>query len=136
MDLGSQIILFVCLYFLAFIYIRAFVGGFIHYTVNKSARKKRKKGQNFIEWLLYSRFRYDIPRIILILYFIIITIHPLGLILSPIIYLFDFLQQFNLIMVDFILYFDIIWFSILAIFFWKPNGPAYERWIQKGRRKK
>lgn len=60
------------LYPLAFAIIRSNISGILDYQLNRSAMKKRKKGETVKEWFLYSRFREEIPKAILVLYFAIL----------------------------------------------------------------
>ena len=46
-------------------------------TPHQHHEKKRKKDMTFMEWLLYARCRKEIPRVMLLLYFVIVVIHPL-----------------------------------------------------------
>ena len=70
MNFRRQIFVIVTSYLLSFLFIRGFLWGVKEYPLNNSARKKRKKGETFKEWFLYSRYRKEIPKILLILYLI------------------------------------------------------------------
>ena len=72
-------------FILSFVDLRFFFGGLIDYQINKSARKKRRQGMTFKEWLFYLRFRNEIPKVLLILYFTVLIVHPLILIFGSII---------------------------------------------------
>lgn len=65
----SYILLILALFLLTFCYLRSLYSCIIDYQVNNSARRKRRKGQTLIEWILYRRYRKEIPRILLITYF-------------------------------------------------------------------
>lgn len=134
MSLGGQIFVVIICYLLSFLYIRGFLEGIKYYQLNTSARKKRKKGQTFKEWLLYSRYREEIPKILLIGYFLIVAIHLLALISCIIFNLIKPLDGFGHILAKGILMFDGLWMIIIQLLFWQAKpGFKYERWIKKKR---
>ena len=108
-------------------------------SVEHQCHKKRNKGQTFKEWFLYSRYREEIPKILLILYFVVVAIHPLVLIFCVIFSFIKPLEWVGPVLAKGISAFDVIWILILHILFCqiKP-GYKYERWIErrKGNRKK
>ena len=122
-------------YFLSMLYIRRFLYGVKRYQLNLSACKKRKKGETFKEWLLYSRFKEEIPKILLVLYYIVLIIHPVGVIACA----FSRVLSLNIdrALAKFIAIFDLVWILLLMLLFWTPSGDdAYERWITKKRGQK
>lgn len=76
MNIQRQAALILICWGLAFFYIRWILAGIIAYQLNNSALKKRKKGMTFKERLLYSRYREEIPKLFLYLYFLIVIGHP------------------------------------------------------------
>ena len=132
MDLGGEIFVIVASYLLSFFSIRVFLWGVKEYPLNNSARKKRKKGETFKEWFLYSRYRKEIPKILLILYFVIVIIHPLILILCII---FNYIDPSNKIGPELargIFLFDGLWVVAIQLLFWQAKpGLKYERWLTK-----
>jgi len=76
---GFQVFVIIFSLLQGFWMIRCFLGGLIFYQLNKSAYKKRKKGQTLKESFLYSRFRGEIPKVFITLYFIYIIVHFLSL---------------------------------------------------------
>ena len=66
-------------FILSFVDLRFFFGGLIDYQINKSARKKRRQGMTFKEWLFYLRFRNEIPKVLLILYFTVLIVIYISL---------------------------------------------------------
>ena len=72
MSLSSQLFCVLASFLMAFWIIRGFLLGIKEYPLNTSARKKRKKGQTFKEWFLYTRYREEIPKFFLVLYFLIL----------------------------------------------------------------
>lgn len=143
MSLCGQIFVVIDCYLLSFLYIRGFLGGLIFYQLNTNARKKRKKGQTFKEWFLYSRYHEEIPKILFIVYFAIITIHTLVLISCII---FNFIKPLDGVghtLAKGIFYFDVLWITIIHLLFWQDRRDCayrykYERWIKKkgGNKKK
>ena len=102
--------------------------------MNTSARKKREKGQTFKERLLYSRFREEIPRILLIVYFVISAIHLLVLITCIIISFIKPLDGFGPTLAKVIVCFDVLCIITIQLLFWqKEPDYKYERWIKKKR---
>ena len=87
MNLQVQIIILVLCWVLTFFSIRLELSNIIEYQLNKNAFKKRKKGMTFKEWFLYTRYREEIPKILLFLYFFIVIGHPLVLLVFFLIYL-------------------------------------------------
>ena len=136
MSLKRQIIAILLLYVYSFFSIRWFLWGVKEYPLNNSAAKKRKKGQTFKEWFLYSRYREEIPKLLLILYFAIVVIHPFALALCII---FDcshlaLLHRFGTDIVKSLIVFLSVWEMAIHILFWqKDAGYAYDRWIPKKR---
>lgn len=133
MSLRGEIFVIVTCYFLSFFFIRVFLWGVKEYPLNTSAAKKRKKGQTVKEWFMYSRYRREIPKILFILYFVIIVIHPLVLILCII---FHFIGSLNKIVPDLlakgIFLFDGLWILAIQLLFWQAKpGYKYERWLTK-----
>ena len=81
MSFRNQIIAVVLAFFLSFYYIRSFLWGVKRYQLNNSAYKKRKKGESFKEWLFYSRYKEEIPKILRVFYYSLLIIHPACLII-------------------------------------------------------
>ncbi len=132
MSIERQIILLVLSELLSFIYFRGFIVGIKFYQLNKSAYKKRKKGETFKEWLLYSGYKEEIPKIIRVLYFAFLTIHPAGIIIG----LFVPLTIGGKIART-IWWLDCLLVIVISLLFWTPSGDMkYERWISKRRGQK
>ena len=126
-------------------YIRAFIDRLLFYQRSINAFITRSKGQTFKEWLLYSRFKEDLPKIILKLYYVILIINSVCLIAWIFVYIIGLPINFRKVLMFFVLGFNIIWIGILEIIFWKPREDrkfkeyAFERYfkkIRKGNRKR
>ena len=134
MSLGSQIFVVIGCYILAFSFIRWFLWGVKRYGLNNSAYKKRKKGETLKEWFLYTRYHDEIPKILRILYFTIVLIHPLILTLCIVFNFMQSLSKFGPVLAKGIALFDSIWFVMIYILFWQVSpGFKIERWITKKR---
>ena len=114
-------------FILSFVDLRFFFGGLIDYQINKSARKKRRQGMTFKEWLFYLRFRNEIPKVLLILYFTVLIVHLLILVFG------SFIPTWRYFLSK-IFYIDSLLALLLGILFWqKKPGFNYGRWIEKRR---
>ena len=84
MNISAQILVISLMYVRSFIHLRVILYGIKRYVLNNSAFKKRKKGENILEWFTYSRWRNVIPKFFIIFFFVIVVIHPILLILCVI----------------------------------------------------
>ena len=121
-------------YPVAFVIIRSNISGILDYQLNRSALKKRKKDETVKEWLLYSRFREEIPKAILVLYFVILAVHPAAMLVCYIVYRANF-PEIGRGTVYFMLSFNAAWTSVLSLLFrpGKDKRIRYERWIKRRR---
>ena len=119
-------------YPVAFVIIRSNISGILDYQLNRSALKKRKKDETVKEWLLYSRFREEIPKAILVLYFAILAMHPAAMLVCYIVYRANF-PEIGRGTVYFMLSFNAAWTSVLSLLFrpGKDKRIRYERWIKR-----
>ena len=133
--LGNRMaVVFVLLAFLiySFVFLRCFFSGLKRYQLNKSAIKKRAKEETLKEWLIYSKYRDVIPKMLIVLYLLILCVH-IGAVIVCCILLFtgdyyDILRAVTLSIVGF----DFIWGLGLKLLYWdRGPGWAYERWISK-----
>ena len=137
MSFRNQIIVILLCFLISFLYVRGFFYGIKRYQLNNSAYKKRKKGETFKEWLFYSRYKEEIPKILRVLYYSVLIIHPTCLIVCLFAHIITLPLNLGGALAFFIAGFDVVWFLVIALLFWSP-GPdyAYERWIRKNRGKK
>lgn len=137
MTVRNEIIAISLCFGISFFGIRGFIYGVKRYQLNNSAFKKRKKGETFKEWLFYSRYKEEIPKALLILYFCVLLVHLVCLVLCVFINIIKKLSTIDEMLVILVLAFDCLWMLILSLLFWSP-GPdfKYERWITKKRGQK
>lgn len=135
MTIQRQAALILICWVLAFWEVRGELSGIIVYQLNNSAYKKRKKGMRFKEWFLYTRYREEIPKILLRLYFVVVIAHPSILAICFLLYLLGPYPEIGGNLAKGIMWFDVGWLLILWIAFWDwPSSfPKYSRWIKKKR---
>ena len=122
-------------YPVAFVIIRSNISGILDYQLNRSALKKRKKDETVKEWLLYSRFREEIPKAILVLYFVILAVHPAAMLVCYVVHCTKASVGISTGAAYFILFFNAAWTSVLSLLFrpGKDKRIRYERWIKRRR---
>lgn len=137
-SINKQLFLGVILWLYSFFDIRNTLYGVKELYLSKNERKKRKKGQTFKEWFLYSRYRSEIPKYLIWLYYIVLIIHPILLISIFLAYLFVSLRNITSILTISIIIFDVFWSTLIVVLSWKLGSPwmHYERWIKKKRKVK
>ena len=134
MSFKNQVIVILLCYFISLVFLRGFLYGVKRYQLNNSAYKKRKKGENFKEWLFYSRYKEEIPMILRVLYYTVFIIHPVCLIACLFEYIITLPLDLGGSLAVFIAGFDVVWMLVIALAFWSPGREyAYERWIIKKR---
>lgn len=135
MNIQRQTALILICWALATFYIRWINSGIISYQLNNSAYKKRKKGMRFKEWFLYSRYREEIPKIFLLLYFVIVFGHPLMVLVCLLLHLVGPYPEIGGVLAKGVAIFDFGWLMLYILAFWagRGSGPHYSRWIKKKR---
>lgn len=138
MSIKGQIFVILAGFFVSFICIRCFLSGIKSYQLNNNAYKKRKKGETFKEWLLYSRYKEEIPKILRVFYYFVLIVHLAGLLACLFGYIITLPLSIGRKLATAIAGFDCVWIIIIALLFWTPgpNNFAYERWITKKRGQK
>lgn len=133
MSLQNQVAIIILCWALAIFYIRWIISGIIAYQLNNSALKKRKKGITFKERLLYSRYREEIPKVFLYLYFLIMIGHPSVLVVCLILHVLGPYDGIGGTLAKGVADFDIAWLLLYILAFWvgRGSGPHYSRWIKK-----
>jgi hypothetical protein len=61
--------------------IRMFMDSIIAHLYNTSSRKKLRKGQNFVEWFTFSRFKQRLPKRIYLMYYSIFVLYLIDIVL-------------------------------------------------------
>lgn len=134
MSFKNQVIVILLCFLIAFLDVRGFLYGIKRYQLNNSAYKKRKKGESFKEWLFYSRYKEELPKMLRVLYYTVLIIHPVCLIACVFAYIITLSLNFGGALAIFIAGFDVVWMLVIALLFWSPGRDyAYERWITKKR---
>lgn len=87
----------------------------------------------FQEWFLYTRYRKELPKILVRLYFVITVGHPLVLAVCFLLYLVGPYPEIGGNIAKGAMWFDIGWVLILEIAFWNwpERTPYYSRWIKR-----
>ena len=134
----TDLIIIWMIFFIYFIFIRSFYSGIKLYQLNNSAYKKRKKGETFIEWLFYLRYKEEIPKRLLIPYYFILPIFPAATIVCIFIHLSNLSRDIALTNIRHTLWVSGIHMITLKLLYWSPKrgGMAYDRWIVKKRGQK
>ena len=139
MSFRNQIIVIFLCYFLSLLFIRGFLYGIKRYQLSNSGYKRRKKRERFKEWLFYSKYKEEIPKILRVLYYTVLIIHPVCLIACLLAYFITLPLNIGRALAIFIAGFDVVWMLVIALLFWSPGSDyAYERWItrKKGQKRK
>jgi len=137
MSIGRQIAALCLMFLISFFHIRGYLSGVKMYQLNNSAYRKRKKGESFKEWLFYSRYKREIPKAFLILYYYVILIHLGNIFTCLLFYIIKPLSFIGGIIVIVVALTDSIWMIVLKLLFWTPGARTpYERWITKVRGQK
>ena len=135
---GDQIFVIIGLSLLSFWMIRWYLWGIKTYPLNNSAQKKRKKGETIRERFLYTRYREEIPKFFLGLYFVIVFLHAAVLIVWVIQHFVGpypfFGHCMTVTLTVTLIVFDAVWMLLLRLMFWSRDGDMpYERWVPKKR---
>lgn len=134
MSFKNQVIVILLCYFISLIFVRGFLYGIKRYQLNNSAYKKRKKEETFREWLFYISYKEDIPKLLRVLYYSVLILHPFGLGACLFAYIIVFSLNIGEIIAIAIASLDVVWMLVIAVLFWSPGRDyAYERWIAKKR---
>ena len=100
----------------------------------KSEKKDRLLANGCSTADFYSRFRGEIPKILRVLYYSVLIIHPAGAIACLLVHITMGSLNIGRIIVIGIAAFDSIWKLAIDLLFWQNSpGWAYERWITKKR---
>ena len=130
----QQIIAIILCALLAFLTIRWYLWGIKIYPLNPSARKKRKKGETIREWFFYTRYRQEIPKFFLGLYFVVLLVNMAALLVWIVQHFMGPYPDVGYLIFLCLAAFDGAWMLLLRLMFWSRDGSMpYERWVPKKR---
>ena len=119
---------------LSFWIIRWYLWGIKIYPLNPSARKKRKKGETIREWFFYTRYRQEIPKFILGLYFVVLIVNVAAILVWIVQHFMGPYPDVGYLIFLCLAAFDGAWMLLLRLMFWSRDGSMpYERWAPKKR---
>ena len=119
---------------LSFWIIRWYLWGIKIYPLNPSARKKRKKGETIREWFFYTRYRQEIPKFFLGLYFVVVILNAAALLVWIVQHFMGPYPDVGYLIFLCLAAFDGTWMLLLRLMFWSRDGSMpYERWVPKKR---
>ena len=117
---------------LSFWIIRWYLWGIKIYPLNPSARKKRKKGETIREWFFYTRYRQEIPKFFLGLYFVVLLVNMAALLVWIVQHFMGPYPDVGYLIFLCLAAFDGAWMLLLRLMFWRRDGSMpYERWAPK-----
>lgn len=119
---------------LSFWIIRWYLWGIKIYPLNPSARKKRKKGETIREWFFYTRYRQEIPKFFLGLYFVVVILNAAAIFAWIVQHFMGPYPDVGYLIFLCLAAFDGAWMLLLRLMFWSSDGSMpYERWAPKKR---
>lgn len=130
----DQLIGILLCWLLSFWIIRWYLRGIKIYPLNPSARKKRKKGETIREWFFYTRYRQEIPKFFLGLYFVVLIVNMAALLVWIVQHFMGPYPDVGYLIFLCLAAFDGAWMFLLRLMFWSRDGSMpYERWAPKKR---
>ena len=130
----DQLIGILLCWLLSFWIIRWYLRGIKIYPLNPSARKKRKKGETIREWFFYTRYRQEIPKFFLGLYFVVLLVNMAALLVWIVQHFMGPYPDVGYLIFLCLAAFDGAWMLLLRLMFWCRDGSMpYERWAPKKR---
>ena len=130
----EQLIGILLCWLLSFWIIRWYLRGIKIYPLNPSARKKRKKGETIREWFFYTRYRQEIPKFFLGLYFVVLIVNMAALLVWIVQHFMGPYPDVGYLIFLCLAAFDGAWMLLLRLMFWSRDGSMpYERWAPKKR---
>lgn len=119
---------------LSFWIIRWYLWGIKIYPLNPSARKKRKKGETIREWFFYTRYRQEIPKFFLGLYFVVLIVNVAAILVWIVQHFMGPYPDVGYLIFLCLAAFNGAWMLLLRLMFWSRDGSMpYERWAPKKR---
>lgn len=130
----DQLIGILLCWLLSFWIIRWYLRGIKIYPLNPSARKKRKKGETIREWFFYTRYRQEIPKFFLGLYFVVLIVNVAAILVWIVQHFMGPYPDVGYLIFLCLAAFDGAWMLLLRLMFWSRDGDMpYERWAPKKR---
>lgn len=130
----DQLIGILLCWLLSFWIIRWYLRGIKIYPLNPSARKKRKKGETIREWFFYTRYRQEIPKFFLGLYFVVVILNAAAILAWIVQHFMGPYPDVGYLIFLCLAAFDGAWMLLLRLMFWSRDGSMpYERWVPKKR---
>lgn len=130
----DQLIGILLCWLLSFWIIRWYLRGIKIYPLNPSARKKRKKGETIREWFFYTRYRQEIPKFFLGLYFVVLIVNVAAILAWIVQHFMGPYPDVGYLIFLCLAAFDGAWMLLLRLMFWSRDGSMpYERWAPKKR---
>ena len=130
----DQLIGILLCWLLSFWIIRWYLWGIKIYPLNPSARKKRKKGETIREWFFYTRYRQEIPKFFLGLYFVVLIVNVAAILVWIVQHFMGPYPDVGYLIFLCLAAFDGAWMLLLRLMFWSRDGSTpYERWVPKKR---
>lgn len=130
----DQLVGILLCWLLSFWIIRWYLRGIKIYPLNPSARKKRKKGETIREWFFYTRYRQEIPKFFLGLYFVVLLVNMAALLVWIVQHFMGPYPDVGYLIFLCLAAFDGAWMLLLRLMFWSRDGSMpYERWVPKKR---
>ena len=130
----DQLIGILLCWLLSFWIIRWYLWGIKIYPLNPSARKKRKKGETIREWFFYTRYRQEIPKFFLGLYFVVLIVNVAAILVWIVQHFMGPYPDVGYLIFLCLAAFDGAWMLLLRLMFWSRDGDMpYERWAPKKR---
>ena len=130
----DQLIGILLCWLLSFWIIRWYLWGIKIYPLNPSARKKRKKGETIREWFFYTRYRQEIPKFFLGLYFVVLIVNVAAILAWIVQHFMGPYPDVGYLIFLCLAAFDGAWMLLLRLMFWSRDGSMpYERWAPKKR---
>ena len=130
----DQLVGILLCWLLSFWIIRWYLWGIKIYPLNPSARKKRKKGETIREWFFYTRYRQEIPKFFLGLYFVVLIVNVAAILVWIVQHFMGPYPDVGYLIFLCLAAFDGAWMLLLRLMFWSRDGSMpYERWVPKKR---
>ena len=128
MGLEVAIILFIFFSLVTVLWLRNLISGLISYRLNRSARKKRKKGESFLDKVFFKRYRDVVPHGLILWYVSLMVVPFIVVLITLFIRLFceESICLIILLVVDLSEYISVGIFELLASKRWSTFYNDYK----------